>query len=178
MVNKGASLIGHVTEVQQKTKAEATSKVSVIFDSLQNGKMSMPISATIVSLTQVQSSANINDNAQADVFGSSSSSASTQSSGGSSSGLLGSVGNTVGSVVNTTTSTVGGVTNTVGSTTNTLGGTLKGIQISQSTDVSAEGSSTLSLQKGNLKLEKGTTFNLRLTESASVNSTSNKAPNQ
>jgi hypothetical protein len=86
--------------------------------------------------------------------------------------LLGGVTNTVGGVVNTTTQTVGGVTNTVGetvgSTTQTVGNTVRGIQISQSASANAEGSSTLSLTGGNLRLEKGTTLNLRLTQSASV----------
>lgn len=172
VVNKGSNIVGRVTEVQQKTKGQAMSKIGVVFDSLQNGKMMMPISATIVSLTQAQSSASLNDNS-ADIMGSSSTNTTTRTTGSNSAGLLGGVTNTVGSVVNTTTNTVGGVTNTVGqtvgNTTNTLGGTLKGIQISQSSDVSAQGSSTLSLQGGNLHLEKGTTFNLRLTEASSVN---------
>jgi hypothetical protein len=173
IVKKGSNIIGRVTEVQQKAKGQAMSKLGVMFDSLQNGKMIMPISATITSLTQAQAGADVG-NSSADVFGNSSTSTSTQTSGSNSSGgLLGGVTNTVGSVVNTTTNTVGGVTNTVGntvgSTTNTLGGALKGIQISQSSDVSAGGSSTLSLTGNNLRLEKGTTFNLRVSESASVN---------
>lgn len=101
------------------------SKLGVMFDSLQNGKMMMPISATIVSLTQAQSSASLNDSS-ADIMGSSSTNTTARSSGSSNSGggLLGGVTNTVGNVVNTTTNTVGGVTNnvgqTVGNTTNTL----------------------------------------------------------
>jgi hypothetical protein len=85
----------------------------------------------------------------------------------------------VGSVVNSTTSTVGsvvgGTTAAVGSTveSTTSAGTgvrrsLGGIQISQSSNASVEGSSVLSLQGGNLRLEKGTNFNLVLTESASA----------
>ncbi|MBX7174233.1 MAG: hypothetical protein K1X72_24885 [Pyrinomonadaceae bacterium] len=172
VVNKGSNIIGKITEVQQKTENNAMSKLSVMFDSIQNGKMISPISATIVSLTQA--SANVNDNS-ADVFGSSTTSTSTSStsgSGGGGGGLLGGVTNTVGGVVNTTTNTVGGVTNTVGqtvgNTTNSLGGTLKGIQITQSTDASAQGGSTLLLQNGNLQLEKGVMFNLRLTESSTI----------
>lgn len=168
VVSKGSNIIGKITEVQQKTKNNAMSKLSVMFDSIQNGKMITPISATIVSLTQA--SANVNDNS-ADVFGSSGTSASTNSSGNGG-GLLGGVTNTVGGVVNTTANTVGGVTNTVGqtvgNTTNSLGGTLKGIQISQSSDISAQGGSTLLLQNGNLQLEKGVMFNLRLTESSTI----------
>lgn len=163
IINKGATLTGRVTEVQQKTKANAVSKVGVVFESIQSGKMTLPLSATLVSITQIQSAASINDNAQADIYGSTSTGTSTRSSGG---GLLGGVTNTVGSVVNTTATTVGGVTNSVG---NTVGGTLKGIQVSQSSDTSVEGSSMLSLQGGNLRLEKGTNFNLRVTESTSIN---------
>lgn len=172
VVDKGTKLFGKVTEVKQKTKGEAGSKISVLFDSLQNERMTTPISATIVSLTQLGANANVNDNAQADVYGSSSSRTATRSSNNNG-GLLGGVTNTVGGVVNTTTNTVGGVTDTVGqtvgNTTNAVGGNLKGIQISQSSDTSVDGSSTLSLNGGNLRLEKGTTFNLRLTESVSVN---------
>lgn len=173
VVDKGANLIGRVTEVQQKAKGNAASKVSMVFDTIQQGKLTSPISATIVSLTQTQARANVNDD-QADVFGSSSTGTQTRtsSSGSSGGGLLGGVTNTVGNAVNTTTNTVGSVVNTtgqtVGNTTNAVGGTLKGIQITQSADVSAQGSSTLSLNGGNLQLDKGTTFNLRLTESASV----------
>lgn len=160
VVQKGAKLFGKVTEVQQKAKSNGMSKISVVFDTLQQGNLTSPISATIVSLTQAR--ANINDNADAEIM--SSSSAQTRSSSNNG-GLLGGVTNTVGSVVNTTTNTVG---QTVGGVTNTVGGTLKGIQVSQSADASVNGSSTLSLQGGNLRLEKGTTLNLRLTESASL----------
>lgn len=162
IIPKGAKLFGKVTEVQQKSKANATSKMSVVFDSLQQGNLTATISATITSITQAK--ANINDNS--DIMGSSSTSTQTQSSGNSNGGgLLGGVTNTVGNVVNTTTNTVG---QTVGGVTNTVGGTLKGIQISQSADASAEGSSTLSLTGGNLRIDKGTTFNLRISESSSV----------
>ena len=142
VVKKGSNIFGRVTEVQQQAKGQAISRLGVLFDSLQNGKLITPISVTIVSLTRIQGSANVNDNS-ADVFGSTSTGTSAQTSGGSGGGLLGGVTNTVGGVVNTTTNAVGGVTNTVGNTvggaTNTLGGTLKGIQISQSSDVSAGG---------------------------------------
>jgi phenylpyruvate tautomerase PptA (4-oxalocrotonate tautomerase family) len=181
VLNKGAKLIGQVTEVQQKTKSSANSKISVVFDKIQQGDLIMPVSATIVSLTQVRSAASLNDNVQADVQGSSSTSAQTRSSS-SGGGLLGGVTNTVGSAVNTTTNVVGGVTDAVGQTVNgttrTVGGTLKGIQVSQATDVSAGGSSTLSLQGGNLQIEKGTTFNLRVSGSASVETANSKGTNK
>jgi hypothetical protein len=170
VIQKGSRLIGHVTEVQQRAKGQAASKVGVLFDTLAQGGNQIPISAVITSITQARASSSVGDDISSDVSGSSSTTASTRSSGGG--GLLGGVGNTVGGVVNSTTQTVGGVTNTVGqtvgNTTQTVGGTLRGIQISQSTDASASGGSTLSLNGGNLRLDKGTTFNLSLSESASV----------
>jgi hypothetical protein len=45
---------------------------------------------------------------------------------------------------------------------------LPGIQISQSSNTSVQGESVLSLQGGNLRLDKGTRFNLVLTQSASA----------
>ena len=170
VIQKGSRLIGHVTEVQQRAKGQAASKVGVLFDTLAQGGNQIPISAVITSVTQARANSSVGDDISSDVSGSSSTTASTRSSGGG--GLLGGVGNTVGGVVNSTTQTVGGVTNTVGqtvgNTTQTVGGTLRGIQISQSTDASASGGSTLSLNGGNLRLDKGTTFNLSLSESASV----------
>jgi hypothetical protein len=171
VIQKGSRLIGHVTEVQQRAKGQAASKVGVLFDTLAQGGNQIPISAVITSITQARASSSVGDDISSDVSGSSSTTASTRSSGGGG-GLLGGVGNTVGGIVNSTTQTVGGVTNTVGqtvgNTTQTVGGTLRGIQISQSTDASASGGSTLSLNGGNLRLDKGTTFNLSLSESASV----------
>jgi hypothetical protein len=64
--------------------------------------------------------------------------------------------------------TVDATTNAVGNTATGAGKSLGGIQISQSSDASVEGSSVLSLQGSNLRLEKGTNFNLVLTQSASA----------
>ncbi|HTK25119.1 MAG TPA: hypothetical protein VL327_01050 [Pyrinomonadaceae bacterium] len=170
VIQKGSRLMGHVTEVQKRAQGQAASKVGVLFDTLAQGGNQIPISAVITSVTQERANSSVGDDISSDVSGSSSTTASTRSSGGG--GLLGGVGNTVGGVVNSTTQTVGSVTNTVGqtvgNTTQTVGGTLRGIQISQSTDASASGGSTLSLNGGNLRLDKGTTFNLSLSESASV----------
>jgi hypothetical protein len=184
IVPKGARLLGHVTEVQQHTKSNGESRIGVAFDRLQKGALDMPITATIVSLTQARSQTRAGDSSlDSDMMSSSSARASSGSSSGaqrsSNGGLLGGVGNTVGGVVNTTTSTVGGVADTttgavgstVGATTNTAGnltGSLKGLQISQSTSASAEGGSTLSLGTGNLHLDSGTTFHLLVSSSTST----------
>lgn len=191
IVPKGSRLIGHVTDVQQRTKEDNQSVIGIAFDRLQNGSTNVPITATIVSITQARSQAQAM--AGDDLFGSqtmaSSSSQATArstSSGGSGQrggGLLGGVGNTVGGVLNTTTSTVGNVAggattavgSTVGATTNAtanttgnLTGQLRGLQITQSSNTSAQGGSALSLNGGNLHLDSGTTFNLSVSNASSA----------
>jgi hypothetical protein len=189
VVPKGSRLTGHVTDVQQRTSSDNESVIGIAFDRLQNGSMDVPITATIVSITQAH--ARTQSSASDDMFGSqtmtSSSSRSNTSAAsgprGGGGGLLGGVGNSVGGVVNTTTSTVGNVAggattavgSTVGATTNAtanttgnLGGALRGIQITQSSNASAASGSTLSLTGGNLRLESGTTFNLAISSSANA----------
>jgi hypothetical protein len=59
----------------------------------------------------------------------------------------------------------------VGATTSSAGnltGSLQGLQITQSTDASAQGGSTLSLTGRNLRLDSGTTFNLAVSSSTSA----------
>jgi len=179
IVPKGTKLIGHVTDVQQHSKANGESHIGVVFDRLQKGALDMPITASIVSITQARSQTRALDSSlESDRMTSSNSrTTTTRSSGGSQGGgLLGGAGNTVGGVVNATTSTVGNVAgtttnavgSTVGATANTAGdltGSLKGLQITQASSASAEGGSTLSLNTGNLRLESGTTFNLLVSNS-------------
>jgi hypothetical protein len=181
IVPKGAQLIGHLTDVQQQTKSNAASSIAVVIDRLRTGSTEIPITTSILSITQARSrtQAGNNDLFESDTMAQSSarSSSSTQRSSGG--GLLGGVSNTVGGVANTTTSTVGNVAgattnavgNTVGATTNAVGnttGALKGLQITQSTDASVQGGSTLSLTGRNLHLESGTTFNLAVSSSTSA----------
>lgn len=171
VIAKGSTLVGQVTSVQKQVKGSANSSLGVVFNSLRQGNHRVPISAVITSISSAQTAASVgNNDLQTDTFGSSSTQASTRSSGGG--GLLGGVTNTVGSVANTTTQTVGGVVDTtgrtVGSTTRTVGSTLKGVTVSQSTNASARGGSTLNMNGGNLHLDKGTTFNLSVTSSSSA----------
>ena len=180
IVPKGARLLGHVTEVQQRTRANGESRIGVVFDRLQKGSLDMPITATIMSITQARSQARAGDSSlDSDMMSSSSARSSSRTSGSGGGGLLGGAGSTVGGVVNNTTSTVGNVagstTNAVGTTVGSTAGTatnltgsLRGLQISQSTSASAEGGSTLSLGSGNLRLESGATFNLLVSSSTSA----------
>jgi hypothetical protein len=194
VVPKGAQLIGHVTDVQQQTRSSTESSIGVAIDRLRTGSTETPITASILSITQTRSRAQSsnNDLFESDTMASSSARSNTSapsvpsvssSDQRSGSGLLGGVGSTAGGVVNTTTSTVGNVAgsttnavgNTVGATTSTaasttgnLTGSLRGLQITQSSDASAEGGSTLSLTGRNLRLESGTTFHLAVSSSTSA----------
>ena len=177
IVQKGSTLIGRVTEVQKRAEGNATSKLGLVFDQLQNGELATPITASIVSIADVRSAASIGDSAMSDVSASSRTSGSASGGasggllgGGAGGGLLGGVGNTVGGVVNTATSATGGLVDTAARTTGTAAGTvgrtLSGLQISNTASGSANGSTTISSGDKNLRLEKGVTFNLVLTSLA------------
>lgn len=178
VVSKGSRLVGHVTEVSEKSKSSGESRIGLLFDRLEGGSLNMPIAATITSVVSGAANARAGND---DLFDTSSSTSSRASAGSSRSssanngGLLGGTTSTVGNVVGGTTaalgSTVDSTTNVVGNTTTGVSRSLGGIQISQSSNTSVEGSSVLSLQGGNLRLEKGTTFNLTLTQSASAGTT-------
>jgi hypothetical protein len=177
VVNKGARLIGHVTEVSQKTRADGESSIGLVFDRLESGSLESPINATITSVTRVAARARVDDDrtgSETSAGSSSTARTSSRQSSGSGGGLLGGVGGTVGGVVNTTTQTTGSVVSgTTGAVGETVGGVTQSvgrIRISQSTDASVEGGSTLSLTGDNLRLEKGTSFNLRVNQATSVGS--------
>jgi hypothetical protein len=177
---------GHtvVNEVQQRAKGDAASRIGLVFDRLENGSLSMPITATINSVTQVATHMSAaDDDTMMDTGASSTTSGRAGSSGGgglvggvgnTAGGVVGGVTNTAGNVVNTTTEATGqvvsGATSAVGHTAGGVGRSVSGLRISQSGSASAEGGSTLSLTGGNLRLEKNTTFNLTINEAANVGS--------
>jgi hypothetical protein len=173
LIPKGTNLIGRITEVQQRTKDNASSRIGMIFDRIEGKNLSAPISASIVSITNAQAAASAGDLTDTGLSGGTSASSSVSGEGsGTRGGLLGGVTSTVGGVAgtatravggvtNTAAQTVGSVTNTAGSTTGTLGRTLGGIQISQSASGTARSSTTLSSPNRNLKLEKGVMFQLQ-----------------
>ncbi len=180
VIPKGTSLIGRVTEVQQRSKDNAMSRIGMVFDRIEGKNLAAPITASIISITSAQASSSVGDTLGSSISGSSQSSASTSGGGSSGGGLLGGVGgavggasNTVGGLANTATQTVGSVANTagqtLGSTTGTVGQTLNGIQISNSTSGSAGASTVLSTPNKSLKLEKGVTFKMQLSNQSSNN---------
>lgn len=168
IVPKGTRLIGRVTEVQQKTKQSAMSRLGVVFERLEGKNLNAPVSATIVSITRATANASLGDTLNTDLTGGSTSSGTVSrgGSGGGGGGLLGGVTNTVGGVLNTTANAAGSVTSaagqTLGGATQTLGKTVNGIQISPAATADAAGGTTLSAQNRDLRLEKGLTFQLKL----------------
>jgi hypothetical protein len=158
-LKKGATLVGHVSDVQRRARGSAVSSLTVIFDRLESGPLSTPVSATIDSITQASARARAGeDEPGADARARGNSGARTSgstSSGGLLGGVTDAVGNTVGGVA-------GAAGDVVGSTTDALGR----VRITQSASLSADAGTTLSLAGGNLRIEKGTTFHLTLDESA------------
>ncbi len=75
------------------------------------------------------------------------------------------MGSVAGGTANAAGNAVGATTNIAGSTGTNLSGALRGLQITQSSDASAQGGSTLSLSGSNLRLDSGTTFNLAVSSS-------------
>ena len=191
IVNKGARLIGRVTEVSGKAEANGESRVGILFNRLESGSLEVAIAASIASISKSQANALGKDQADAGIDASGSSSASarptasgqrTSSSGSVVGGVVGGVTNSVGGVVNATStatsdvlgstatavdSAVNGSTSVAGGATSAVGRSLGRIQISESADASASGGSVLSLRGENLRVEKGTTFIVVLTQAAS-----------
>lgn len=160
VVKKGSRLVGHITEARRQTKGEKMSSLNIVFDHLQNGTMEIPINAAITSITQAINHTAVDDGMfDSNTSANSSSRASSRSQ--QSGGLIGGATNTVGGVVNSTTETSG-------HTSGSLGQTLKGVQIMQSSNAKADGTSTLSLTGGDLRLEKGTSFNLILNQATTL----------
>ncbi len=175
VVDKGARLVGSVTDVRRRASGAAESSISLVFDRLESGKLSAPITATINSVAQASASGRRGSDDEefgANASGRAQTSGRAGGSGSSGGGLLGGVTGAVGGVAETTTraagDVVGGTTDAAGRTVGGVGQTLRGVRVTQTLGASVEGSSTLSLTGGNLRLEKGTRFNLTLSESAAA----------
>ena len=181
VVAKGTALVGRITEIQQRTKENAESRVGILIERIQGKELDAPVSVSILSMTAARVNAATGDAfADAGLMNSSSTNVQRSGTSGSGSGLLGGVGNTVGGVVNTTIqttgsvaggatqtvgNTVGGVTQTAGNTVGTVGSTVNGIHLSQAMGGSASGSTSFSAQKKDVRIEKGTTFNVQFNSS-------------
>lgn len=186
VVNKGAFLIGRVSEVTKTEGKRGTSQLKLTFDELRNKDLSIPFSATLEQITQVSSHSQAgSDDLGLMTQGSSSTRSQSSSSGGGGllSGVTNTVGSTVGSVTTTTNNTISSATNVteqalgrvIASTSGTVGNATSGIgkgtgliAISSNTSAEAGASSTLSLTGQNVRIEKGAVFMLRTDKSVDV----------
>jgi hypothetical protein len=167
VIPKGSQLVGRITEITQRSNGSSESRIGMVFDRIQGQNLSQPISASIVSITNLASSSSVGDDLfSSDISGSSASSGRVSRGSSSSGGLLGGVTSTASSTLGGVTNTVGGLTNattqTVGGTTRSLGSTVNGLRISGAASGSANSSSTISSGDKNLHIEKGATFGLRV----------------
>src|SRR5256714_133152 len=94
VIPKGAQLIGRITDVQQQTKSNGESHLALAFDRLRSGSTEVPVTASILSITQAHARAQSNNSSiDSDLMGQSSASTRSSSAGRTSngSGLLGGV---------------------------------------------------------------------------------------
>jgi phenylpyruvate tautomerase PptA (4-oxalocrotonate tautomerase family) len=169
VLKKGSQLVGRITDVQRRAKGGADSSVTVLFDTVQSGSLTSPISLTIDSVARANARSRAGDEEFGAEAGARTSARGGSSGGGLLGGTVGAVGNTVGGVTGAAGDVVGSTAETAGGAARGVGSTLGRVRVTQSAGLSAEGGSTLSLAGGDLRLEKGTTFRLTVSESARVN---------
>lgn len=176
LIPKGSKLVGHVTQVQARTKEQTHSELGIAFDhALLKDGTQIPLAVTIQAMGALR--ANPAMESQSD----------SSPMGGASPGMPSAAGSNAparsGGVMGTAGSTVGGVANTAGGVANTAGGvardTTAGVAAGGHLDASSRGmvglpnltlsaSSSGSTQgtviasdKGNVKLDGGTELVLR-----------------
>jgi hypothetical protein len=178
VLKKGTRLVGHVTEVQARSKEQTESQLGVVFEhALTNSGQEIPLNATIQALAAAQSSEAASagaDDLAASGSGLGSASGSARSSGG---GLVGGVASTAGSaggaVMNTAGSASGNAGGTLGAATRSTGAVgglsstgrlasnssgvfgLQGLSINSAASSAAQGSTIVSSTK-NVHLDSGT----------------------
>lgn len=191
VVRKGDQLVGKVKSVESTANGAASTRVSVVFDTLVQGETSTELNTVLTSMVAVPRLAPMNSEPIFEPM----SSPSPRSSGGG--GLLGGgaggsvLGSTTAAVGSTTSGTLGAVNNgALGTTTDaTLGaatsatGNLNGLpteglaplrsvrldSVSSATG-SAESTSVLQSPKGDFQLSAGTELKFRVAQDSSVGS--------
>lgn len=175
VVRKGALLIGHVSDVSTRTKADASSSVAIVFDKLRQDGREIAITGMITSVTSASVYRSNGAESSDQGYGSRSKQASPRPAA-TNGGVIGGVTNSVGGVVNATTQSAGNVVGTVdgtlggvvGESSGSVGMGVSGVSISQSADAAANGGSILTLTGRDRKLEKGTSFDVKVSSSTKV----------
>jgi hypothetical protein len=189
VLRKGTRLIGHVSEAEAKTKANAESSLGIVFDeAVMKGGQSVPFHAAIQALAQVQSQAAVGGD---DLMGSGGGmgSAGAMGAGGSrGGGMLGGAGSAVGSATGVAGGAAGGLGQTAGGTlrstssvagsaagsargldaagqlTSTSSGVfgLRGLELDSAASNATQGS-VITSKQGSVHLSSGTQMLLRVT---------------
>lgn len=173
VIPKGSKLVGHVTEVKEHSKEQATSELGIAFDHavLKNGT-EMPLALSIQAIGRSQASAAaVTDDTMATGSAGAMGSPGARASGGG--GVLGGVRSTAGTVVDTAGSTAGAVANTGGAAGGAVSGPLSanshgvvglpGLSLATQTSTSAN-ASVISSQGSNVHLDSGTEMILRVNQ--------------
>jgi len=172
---KGSKIIGHVTEVKQRTKGESESAVGIVFDRalLKDGtQMPMALAIQAVASSQTVASAAASDESM--MANGSTSGMASGSGSATGRGLIGGVTSTTGSPVNTVGGTAGTAlhtansvgANAAGSLSSTSHGVvgLPGLALRSAVSDSASAGSVISSKSTNVHLDSGTRMLLIATE--------------
>lgn len=181
IISRGSTITGHVEQV---SRANNTTKATLVFDQLADKKthLTSSLSAVVTAVTKAESTANAmtGEDTTATAAPNVGQQPRTQRSSQQSGGLLGGVTQTVGGVTETVGGVAGQANSTVSSTTNaTLGansgvagaaeGLTRGaIQIVSDTTATTTSGSTLALSDRNTKIESGTQFVLQTTSALTL----------
>ena len=177
VLKKGTRLVGHLTEVQARSKEQAQSQLGIVFDhALTNGGQEIPLNASIQALAAARSSVDAaagSDDLIASGGGVGSASGAAHGGGGLVGGVASTAGATAGTVMNTassasanaagnlgtatrSTGAVGGLTSTGRLASNSSGVFgLEGLSINSAASSATQGSAIVSSTK-NVHLESGT----------------------
>jgi hypothetical protein len=189
VLHKGTQLIGHVTETEARTKANAESSLGIVFDEavMKDGK-SVPFHAAIQALAQAQSETAVGGDdlmSSSDAMGSAGAlgaggsrgggmlggaGSAVSSAGGVAGGAAGSLGQTAGGTLRSTSSVAGSATGSArgldaaGQLTSTSSGVfgLRGLELSSAVSNATEGS-VITSKQGSVHLSSGTQMLLRIT---------------
>ena len=178
---RGTKLIGRVTEVQPRSKAEKTSHLAFELDhAVLRGGREVPVHAVVTSMTAVSALASTDDDVSMPPAGGAVSGGGARAGGG----LLGGAGSAVGGVVGGAANTVGGVgsaaradagsvvnqTQAAGSVMTNAGtsaaldhvpvANMPGVTLSSSADANSSGS--LDASGRNIDLESGTKMSMNV----------------
>ena len=168
---KGSKIVGHITEVQARDKAQQESHMAIAFEHaiLKNGtQVPMVLTLQAIGSSQANAAAAMDDSEMAGstLAGEDVSGMATASGSGTTRGVLGGAASTSGRVVDTTGSAAGGTLHAAHSPSSGVAGGLnstshgvvglRGLNLSSATTGTANAGSMISSSTSNVHLDSGT----------------------